>query len=416
MSKTKHEKSCGAVVYKLRNNHLFFLVEHMIQGHTSIPKGHVEGKETEAETALREIREETNLEVKLDTVFHHEISYSPYEGIEKQVIFFIAEAATDHMKNQESEVTSLEWLPYEAAIDAVTYDTDKETLAHAAAYLGRKYSLPISRNCLKPLGGYSGLWYREHAADIHSHVVPRVDDGAGSLEEALELLRLDREEGIQTVFATPHYGIENGYAPRKENILSGFHRLAEAATKHIPGIRLELGTEWYCAEEIAERIRREEAFPLAHTDWYLVEFMEWGNVTESAEDILHRLKKLQDNQIKTILAHPERYRAIQQDWDLAKRICDLGVLLQVNAYDLYLNTKEATRNLAQWMAKEELISFLGSDMHGIGKKADGKEKRRPQMKEGIRWLYENTDEEYANDVVRRNAEKYLGIERLQTTL
>ncbi len=55
-------------------------------------------------------------------------------------------------------------------------------------------------------------------------------------------------------------------------------------------------------------------------------------------------------------------------------------------------------------------------MHGIGKKTNGKEKRRPQMKEGIRWLYENTDEEYANDVVRRNAEKYLGIERLRTTL
>ena len=412
MSKTKHEKSCGAVVYRLRNNQLFFLVEHMIQGHTSIPKGHVEGKETEAETALREIREETNLEVKLDTVFRHEIYYSPYEGIEKQVIFFIAEAATENMKNQESEVTSLEWLPYEAAIDAVTYDTDKETLAHAAAYLGMKYSLPISRSCLKPLGGYSGLWYREHAADIHSHAVPRADDGAGSLEEALELLRLDREEGIQTIFATPHYGIENGFAPKKDSILSGFNRLAEAATKHIPGIRLELGTEWYCAEQIVERIRREEAFPLAHTDWYLVEFMD----SESAEDILRRLKKLKDNHIKTILAHPERYRAIQQDRDLAKRICDLGVLLQVNAFDLYLNPHHNTKDLARWMAKEELISFLGSDMHGTGKKTNGKEKRRPQMKEGIRWLYENTDEEYANDVVRRNAEKYLGIERLQTTL
>jgi hypothetical protein len=87
-----------------------------------------------------------------------------------------------------------------------------------------------------------------------------MDDGAESLDEALKLLRLDREEGIQTVFATPHYGIENGHAPRKENILSGYHRLAEAATKHVPGIRLELGTEWYCAEEIVERIDRKEAW------------------------------------------------------------------------------------------------------------------------------------------------------------
>ena len=87
------------------------------------------------------------------------------------------------------------------------------------------------------------------------------------------------------------------------------------------------------------------------------------------------------------------------------RICDLGVLLQVNAYDLCLNTSLATRNLAQWMAQERLISFIGSDMHGTRKGV-----RRPRMKEGVCWLYEHTDEEYANDVVRRNAEKLLGAQ------
>ena len=124
------------------------------------------------------------------------------------------------------------------------------------------------------------------------------------------------------------------------------------------------------------------------------------------------LKDLKDNGIKTILAHPERYRAIQQDRNLAKRICDLGVLLQVNAYDLYLNKNDATRNLAQWMAKEGMISFIGSDMHGTRIKEDGKPARRPQMKEGIRWLYENVKKEYADEIVRLNAEKYLGVERL----
>ena len=96
------------------------------------------------------------------------------------------------------------------------------------------------------------------------------------------------------------------------------------------------------------------------------------------------------------------YKALQQDWDLAKRICDLGVLLQVTAYDLFLNQKEATRSLAQWMAKEHLISFLGSDMHGT---RPGK--RTPRMKEGICWLYENVDKEYADEIVFGNAERYL---------
>ena len=136
MKTVKYEKSCGAVVYKVENGTLYFLLEHMVQGHTSIPKGHVEGDETEAETALREIREETGLEVKLDTAFRHEVQYSPYEGIEKQVIFFAAELAGGEMKNQECEVSSLEWVPYDRAIEAVTYDTDKEVLTHAAEYLG----------------------------------------------------------------------------------------------------------------------------------------------------------------------------------------------------------------------------------------------------------------------------------------
>ena len=78
-----------------------------------------------------------------------------------------------------------------------------------------------------------------------------------------------------------------------------------------------------------------------------------------------------------------------------------------------MNPKDATRDLAQWMAKEEMISFIGSDMHGTRIKENGKQARRPQMKEGIRWLYDNVDdEEYVNEIVRVNAEKYLGVERL----
>ena len=144
----------------------------------------------------------------------------------------------------------------------------------------------------------------------------------------------------------------------------------------------------------------------------MVEFLEWGITSEPADIMLNRLARMRQEGISTILAHPERYKAIQQDWNLAKRICDLGVLLQVNAYDLCLNKNLATRNLAQWMAQEHLISFIGSDMHGTRIKEDGKPAGRPQMKDGVRWLYEHVDEEYADDVIRRNAEKHLGVPKL----
>ena len=95
---------------------------------------------------------------------------------------------------------------------------------------------------------------------------------------------------------------------------------------------------------------------------------------------------------------------MQEDWDLAKRVCDLGVLMQVNAYDLDLNWKIRTKELAQWMATERMISFIGSDMHGV---YNGK--RVPKMKEGIRWLYEHTDKEYANAVAFGNASRLLNV-------
>ena len=75
-----YEKSCGAVVFVMHNECPFVLVEYMARGHVSLPKGHMEEGETEEETAAREIREETNLTVRIDTVFRHEIAYSPRPG------------------------------------------------------------------------------------------------------------------------------------------------------------------------------------------------------------------------------------------------------------------------------------------------------------------------------------------------
>ena len=255
--------------------------------------------------------------------------------------------------------------------------------------------------------------YRDHAVDIHSHIIPGVDDGAQTMNEATELIALDREEGMSVIFATPHYGIENGYAPDKSLVQSRFQELLQKKSLwqgSDPFTSLYSGTEWYCSDEIVQRILRKEAFPMGMSDWYMVEFLEWGDLTEPADIILSRLGRMRQAGISTILAHPERYKAVREDRDLAKRIRDLDVLLQINVYDLVLNNKESVRNLTQWMVQERLVSFIGSDMHGT---REGK--RRPRMKEGISWIYENADQEYADCVVRKNAEKYLGVEKLSVT-
>lgn len=131
----KEEKSCGAVVYKIENGVRLYLVGHTPSGKTVIPKGHVEGAETEIETALREIREETNLEVRLDTAFREVARYSPKPGVMKDVVFFTAVPLTEELIPQPGEMESLEWLPYERAREQMTYPSVRAILEKAHRYL-----------------------------------------------------------------------------------------------------------------------------------------------------------------------------------------------------------------------------------------------------------------------------------------
>lgn len=130
-----YEKSCGAVVYRREGDNILVLTEYMKKGHTSIPKGHIEPGETEEETALREIYEETGLSVTLDTGFRTVVNYSPHEGVSKDVVFFAAQADAGAVTEQEIEVTRAVFLPPEEAMAAMTYESDREIIRRACEYL-----------------------------------------------------------------------------------------------------------------------------------------------------------------------------------------------------------------------------------------------------------------------------------------
>ncbi len=129
------EKSCGAVVFTERDGERLYLIEHMQKGHTSICKGHVENEETEHETAFREILEETGLSVSFIDGFRRTIQYSPYEDCVKDVVFFLARAGSTTVTAQEEEVASIEWLPFDRAVAALTHLSDRETLTAAEDFL-----------------------------------------------------------------------------------------------------------------------------------------------------------------------------------------------------------------------------------------------------------------------------------------
>lgn len=131
MDKLIKEYSYGAVVYKKVNDKIYYLIEWMGLGHISLPKGHIEKGESKEDCAKREVFEETGLKVKLDTSFEKTISYSPYYEVIKNVTFYLAKPLSDNIKVDNKEVICVKWLPLERALNALTYDTDKEVLLAA---------------------------------------------------------------------------------------------------------------------------------------------------------------------------------------------------------------------------------------------------------------------------------------------
>ena len=130
------EKSCGAVVIKKVNDEIMFLLIKQHDEYWHFPKGHVEEGETEEETAIREIKEETNIDVKIDNGFRKVITYSPKEGVMKDVVFFIAEAISDDIKIDPKELLDAKWVDALAAKDCFKYDDNKWVCDEALKYLG----------------------------------------------------------------------------------------------------------------------------------------------------------------------------------------------------------------------------------------------------------------------------------------
>lgn len=135
-----YEKSCGAVIYTVVDGKRLYLIEIMWKGHASLCKGHVEGTESGHQTAAREIREETGLEVKFVEGFRQTIEYSPYRDCSKTVVFFLADADSTNVTIQEEEVREIEWLPYEEALTKLTFDSLREVLQQAENFLNEDYA------------------------------------------------------------------------------------------------------------------------------------------------------------------------------------------------------------------------------------------------------------------------------------
>ena len=131
------EKSCGAIVYTYVNGERLYLVEQMLGGHWGVPKGHVEANENEKETALREIKEEVGLDVIIDSGFRTINTYSPKDGVIKDVVYFVAFSKSMDTTMQVAEVKDIKWVKLKEAIDLIEFPSMQEILIMADNYLNK---------------------------------------------------------------------------------------------------------------------------------------------------------------------------------------------------------------------------------------------------------------------------------------
>ena len=131
-----YEKSCGAIVYrKHHGNTEILLVRHLKSGHWSFPKGHMDAGETEEDTARREIKEETGLDVLLDTGFRETVNYSPKKNTKKTVVYFVGMVASHELIPQQDEISELRWRDIEQAGNVLTYENDKLLANKAKSFI-----------------------------------------------------------------------------------------------------------------------------------------------------------------------------------------------------------------------------------------------------------------------------------------
>ncbi len=127
-----YEKSCGAIIfYNGKPNTRILLVKNNNGRYWSFPKGHIEIGETEEQTAVREIKEETSLDVEIVDGFREVSEYCPFGKIRKKVVFFLAQAFTDNVEIQQEEIAEYIWVDLQQARKLCTYDNDLRIISKA---------------------------------------------------------------------------------------------------------------------------------------------------------------------------------------------------------------------------------------------------------------------------------------------
>ena len=193
--------------------------------------------------------------------------------------------------------------------------------------------------------------------DIHSHLLPGVDDGAQTIDDSLYLIKKAIEDGIEYIVLTPHY-IKNGeFRLKKDEILKRYQDFKQVVMDKGLEIKLLLGNELYIHQDLDEMLLNKEVCSLNNTSYVLIEF-PFDKYRSEYDEYLYNIAL---NGNKIIIAHPERYRYVQNDINFCQRWLKEGYLLQSNQNSLFNYCEKTTIKLLE----NDWISFIAIDAHSI---------------------------------------------------
>lgn len=229
----------------------------------------------------------------------------------------------------------------------------------------------------------------ENLYDIHCHILPGVDDGADSIEESMEMLKMEFKDGVRNIIFTPHYRRHMFETPENE-ILQQFLTVKKAASQVVPDLKLYLGCELHSNMDMVDILQERKHLTLAESSYVLTEFSNGD--TEAY--IKERCYSLLSNGYEPIIAHVERYFCMK-NLDMVNELRQMGVRMQVNAESIIGKSGWKIQRYCRSLMKEGMLDFVGSDSHGWSRRA-------PKMGECAEYMVKKMGSAYTERILIEN--------------
>ena len=194
--------------------------------------------------------------------------------------------------------------------------------------------------------------------DMHSHILPNIDDGAKSIEETFHLIKEAKNAGFEGIISTSHY-MEGYYETDNAEREVWVNAIYEKLQEQNLDIRLYLGNEIYFSDNIINLLKQRKASTINETNYVLFE-MPLNAEPLNLYDVIYEMLQYE---IIPILAHPERYSFVQREPELIYDLIQKGVYMQANYGSIIGQYGKKAQFIVKKFLENNMIHFLGSDVH-----------------------------------------------------